>query len=180
MLNNIVTLVGHIAWPVAVVVLVFSFRGDIRKGINRVVSARLPGGAEFVLDSLDRTGKEEDGKTDIAHVSEGEYPNANWERVGHLYWLGHDLMWTVDALSRLAPKRYIVHGLRQSRHHMSGLGLENTQIHRSLSELFDLASETVDSEYSDEFRERLISAISRMIHQVGALAAHQQGDFRPT
>ena len=98
-----------------------------------------------------------------------------WGKSGDLYWLGHDLMWTLDVMLRGADKPEILHGIRQSIHHARELAL--TVCAQRLEKLHDAvnsAPESLTTSHRDEFGIEL----RRITDQFGAIAEAAQPGFR--
>jgi hypothetical protein len=104
---------------------------------------------------------------------------AKWENVGNLFWLGGDLVWTAQSALRGAPKERILHGLTQSYHHISELGLAESAPGKQLSllksETADLPEANLDRAWRGDFSER-VYGVTRMINN---LLGDQQPEFRP-
>lgn len=169
----VVDIIGHVAWPVTVMVALFSFlfmfKEQIKEVLGRIRSAKFPGGAEVMFSDLSTAQRDE-----IAKVVEPDRGSGNWTKAGNIYWLGHDLMWTMDVLLRNAPKQYIVHGLRQSLYHLTAIDLEETRFGTSISQLLDSASKSMESDWTDERREQAATDLRTLTDELGTLATLEQ------
>ncbi|MCI0405177.1 MAG: hypothetical protein L0209_03735 [candidate division Zixibacteria bacterium] len=105
-------------------------------------------------------------------------PPNNWKKINDIYWLGHDLMWTIDVVYRLAPKKYIVHGLKQSLYHLNELPMaETAAVKDRLQKLFDEANSRSDEEwtpvqratFAEKLRLEIIDELSRITERVQKL-----------
>lgn len=94
---------------------------------------------------------------------------------GHLYWLGHDLMWTADTLLRSGPLEHVLIGLEQSLHHLQHVGLDDSPMDRQLRSLNDVVRDT--EELSPSLRDEYAGRIGSVIDQIGATAEAAQDDF---
>jgi hypothetical protein len=91
---------------------------------------------------------------------------AKSENVGNLFWLGGDLIWTA-------------HGLTQSHHHISELGLADSAPAKQLfvlkSETSSLPESALDRDWRSAFSEKIYE-VTRMIN---GILGGQQPRFRP-
>jgi hypothetical protein len=98
--------------------------------------------------------------------------------VGNIFWLGGDLIWSAQLVLRGAPKGKILHGLRQSYHHISELGLTDSDPAKELaslkSGLESLQESALDRAWRSSFSEK-IYAVTRMVN---ALLGEKQPSFR--
>ena len=99
----------------------------------------------------------------------------NTKATGSLYWLGHDLMWTADALLRQAPPQDVLVGLDQSEHHLGQVGLGETQIAREILRLRDLIKQS--EELSPVVRDAYASQLGSIIDRIGITAECAQPGF---
>jgi hypothetical protein len=94
---------------------------------------------------------------------------------GSLYWLGHDLMWTADALLRQAPSERVLVGLDQAQHHLAQVGLGETQIAREILDLRELIKQS--QELSPPVRDAYASQLGSIIDRIGMTAEAAQLRF---
>jgi hypothetical protein len=103
-----------------------------------------------------------------------------WRNVADVFWLGHDLMWTFKQVVGGSPRERILHGLTQSRHHATQIGLATTSAYSKLdsmhSEVNSLADTSVDPQWRTEANKR----VTDLIAGFGGLAKLQQPDFEPS
>jgi hypothetical protein len=172
--NQITEIIKALAWPVTVLSLAWILRHEVRAVIGRMESAKLPGGTEVSF-----------GKATIDKLQERRAPVAmltanlgDWTRIGNIYWLGHDIMWTIDVILRNAPGSTITHGLRQSIHHLNQLGLSDSSPGIQLKRLYENARQMLESEWTSELRNQYSVDLRRTSDQIGALAESQQQSFR--
>ena len=85
MFEQISQIVGHLAWPVAILLVVWLLRSEIRRSFSRLESAKFPGGTEFKLfpDEGMSTGFDKDTKT--KRIPKSEKFDGNWKNVGDIY-----------------------------------------------------------------------------------------------
>jgi hypothetical protein len=146
-------LVGYLTWPLTAVVLAFLLRRQILALLDRLKSARFPGGIGFELFPLPH----EEGASRITAETHGG--DVNRDKIEAIYWLGHDLMWTVDVLLRGGPGSYVTHGLRQSCKHIRTLGLQDSRQGQAVLQLLDKAEGRLESAWTTVDREALAKDI---------------------
>jgi hypothetical protein len=95
---------------------------------------------------------------------------------GSLYWLGHDLMWTADALLRKGPSEDVLVGLAQAGHHLAQVGLGETPIERELRSLIGLIQQS--KELSPSVRDEYASQLGSIIDRIGMTAEAAQVAFQ--
>jgi len=175
-----------LAWPLFAIMLVFVFRNDIRQLLKRLQTAKLPGGTEAIFEygeaSVDKSAQPAPSKSAPAQILANEKPLSDqirWNNTGNLYWLGHDLMWTIDVTLRNAPRETIVYGLRQSLHHAQCLGFTGTPLESRLARLKSDADRSLQQDWTTEKRTLLVNELASLRDEIGSLASSHQPDFRP-
>ncbi len=101
-----------------------------------------------------------------------------WENAASLFWLGHDLSWTVQTVRSAAPKERIIHGLTQSYHQLSQLGLADSFSGKLLSSLRSQAESTPEAAFSQQWRDDFAGKLASVIRDVSDLARSQQPDYQ--
>lgn len=178
-------------WPTIVLILARPLmKGDFAGSVLRALRGRIqsfkagPAGIEAAFFQYgssvvdDARPEPQLEKQPPARVEGGGTPR--WDKSGNVYWLGHDIMWTVDMLLRGAPRSIIQHGLGVTGAHLSSLGLENDiagDFVRSASA--DLQGDTTETMPAPH-REMLAQQLLRMAGRLGGLAAANQPDFSQT
>ena len=102
---------------------------------------------------------------------------ARWANTGNLYWLGHDMMWTMQMMLRGAPREKIAHGVNQSYYHITHLGLTGSLPARQLLGFKGRLNGLQDSQLDREWRTRAAGELQRIIDEAGLLASENQRDF---
>jgi hypothetical protein len=95
---------------------------------------------------------------------------------GALYWLGHDLMWSADALLRNGPSEDIQVGLAQALHHLVQIGLKETSLEREIRDLGKLIQQS--EEIPPSLRDAYASRLGSIIDRIGMAAEAAQADFQ--
>lgn len=171
--DSIQSIVSALAWPAVVLILLviffLLFRAEIRQLLDRTRTAKLPWGSTFDFEDP-RVSPEETGPFgDIV----------KWGNSGNLFWLGHDLMWTVDVLLRNAPRQQIARGLRQSLHHIGALGLTDSAMMTRLDRLKEEAERSLEREWTPQRRQEYAREVYSILGGVAKLAEANQPDFDP-
>jgi Domain of unknown function (DUF4062) len=101
-----------------------------------------------------------------------------WDSTGNLYWLGHDLMWTMAALRYIGTRESALHGLRQCHHHLCEIGMNESPYARRLVRWLKEVETISGHEWTLDRRYSLASEIDRLTDQIGALAETRQSGYR--
>ena len=176
-----------LAWPFVVLVIgiliLFLFKKDIRNLLNRLKTAKWPGGTETSFSygdaDIDKSAKREKSNVIIDNTPRSRYMGLKWDNSGNIFWLGHDLMWTIDVIIRGAPREAIVHGLRQSLHHIRSIGFTATPIDTRVSRLLDNAEKSLQDDWTPANRNKYADEVASIIADIGVLAKSNQTDFEP-
>ena len=90
----------------------------------------------------------------------------------NLFWLGYNLMWTVDVLLRGAPGERIVHGLKQTSRHYDELGAPDGEVKLFLEQLIEKAENTLPKAWDTKARTVFIQDLGavRRIRDPGELS----------
>jgi len=112
-----------------------------------------------------------------AEEKRGPESTALWKNSGNLFWLGHDLMYSMQVALRGLPREEVLRALRQSCYHLDHLGLRSDNVGHLLFDLRAVAEATQTNKWNDAFRGSLAQKIGSAIGEVGALAAQNQKDF---
>jgi hypothetical protein len=165
-------LVSSLVWPVTVFLLAILLRKQLTAALTRLSAAEVAG-AKF------RFGKAAAdfprGKDASSSVSQA---GLLVSKTGSIYWLGHDIMWVVDALLRGAPVDYVRHGLVQVTHHVKEIGLANTRYAEVARALLEATSLGASVELTVEVRNAYALQLSRLVDQIGAVVESAQADFQ--
>lgn len=115
------------------------------------------------------------GKDDLDSILDEIDRTPKWENAANMFWLGNDLRWTMQQVQLGAPKEKILHGLTQSRHHSSELGLAESTPGKQLSELRSKVESLSESAWKTDLSQQIIS----IINGFATLAQEHQPNFRP-
>lgn len=176
-----------LVWPFVVllvgVIFLFLFKKDISNLLSRMRKAKWPGGTETSFNygdaEIDKSEKKEDKDKVVDSTPLSRYAGMRWSNSGNVFWLGHDLMWTIDVIVRGAPRETIVHGLRQSLHHISSIGFMATPIESRLRSLLENADRTLQTDWTPAERNNYADEVGAIIGYIGKLAESNQSDYQP-
>jgi hypothetical protein len=177
--KSVAKILDAVAWPILALALVLMFKRQIREVIDRIQWAELPGGFKTVFrygaTPIDRA------VADVRQASPATGMKlAALCKPATTYWLGHDLMWTLDIILRGASRDEIVHGFRQSLLHARNAELSGTPLVDRLSRLHDEAAQTLVTDWSPVLRLRFANEISILRTEIGRVFAAQQPDYAST
>ena len=174
LLTPFVPLLIALIWPITILVILCWFREGIRGLIRLVAEAKSDLLSIERLPNVD-TPTASGTPKQISAPSDGK-----WDKVADLFWLGSDLDWTAQTVLRGAPKERIAHGLTQSYHHCSQLGLSNTAPGKQLASLKSQVEGMQDSALEREWRANFVEQLYAVINGFSGLARERQADFRPS
>jgi hypothetical protein len=173
---NLTELIPVVVWPVTVVVIVLLLRQEFRSMLQRLESAKFPGGAEFRLSKYGEASVDTGAKPAASDPTQLAAPSAGWSNAANAYWLGHDLMWTIDVLLRGASVGTIVRGLRQSLFHIRRVGLASSKEGAVLQRLYEDAEQSLESDWTAKKRETVALDLRRLTDRLGGLANEHQAE----
>lgn len=184
--DNLSSILKVLVWPSVVLLLGVLFlilcRKEIRGLIKRLHKAKFPGGTETLFGYGDAAiDKQAPPGPEVKTAVETEQPTQTpikWGNSGNLFWIGHDLMWTIDVTVRGAPRDTIVHGLRQSLHHLRSLGFIGTPIESRLARLKNDAEKSLQQDWTPSQCNSYAEELASMIGYIGELAKKNQPDFQ--
>ena len=167
------------SWPITVLILAWAFHNRIKE----VTEAKFGDKLSIKWGDVPSDRKLEQATGEPLSRSANNQLSVpsgpKWENVGNLFWLGGDLIWTAQSALRGAPKDKILHGLRQSYHHISELGLRESAPAKQLSflksETVNLPEASLDRVWRSNFSEKVYD-VTRMVN---GLLEKQQPGFRP-
>ncbi len=179
-------MVAH-QWPLLILFIVLFFQYELRKAIIilawRISSIKSPFGDLGLppLDLADKSKKpsipEKSTETPSPEKPTPPYSSSKWNNINDIYWLGHDLMWTIDVVYRLAPKKYIIHGLKQSLYHLGELPVDDIKVADVKAKLERLKEEAENrseedwtpvqrAAFAEKLRLEIIDEVSRITERV--------------
>jgi hypothetical protein len=172
--KSIIELVAALGWPLLALFVCLYLRREIKTLLNKVESAKLPGGTEFAFG---KTLADQFSGCRSSTAPKPSIDSVDWTKVANLYWLSHDVMWTIDALLREAPGKTISHGLTQAFHHLKELGLEHSDLGKTLKRLCEDAELLLAAEWTPKLRIKFAIDLRRVSDQFGRIAESHQSNF---
>jgi hypothetical protein len=178
----LITALAPYSWPITIGLLALLFRSRIQDIVELKLGEKfyaklVPYGG--VPSDLVSSGPAINNKPSLPATKQLIAPlGPQWENAGNVFWLGGDLIWTAQFALRGAPKAKILHGLTQSYHHISELGLAGSEPAKQLfllkSETANLSETSLDRTWRATFSEKVYE-VTRMIY---SLLVAQQPEFR--
>ena len=177
--ESLASVLGAIAWPLVVTGALLAFRKDLRDLLKRKI--RVGPGLHLELRDEILGKSDRDVRTGEAGSRSLSHGGSQWKskNTGNLYWLGHDIMLTVDILLRDGARDDIVYGLRQALHHAASLELAGTTAGGRLKRLKENAERSVAADWNDDKRRTYAGDLLSIRKEFGAIAESQQPDFTP-
>jgi hypothetical protein len=176
---RLLTALAPYAWPITVLILASMFRSRIKELIelkfgDKVSISFGSASSDRKLEQITRERPERSASKELSPSS-----GPQWSRVGNVFWLGGDLIATAQTSLRGAPKGSIRHALAQAHHHISELGLAESDPAREISllqtELASLPETSLDRAWRDSFAGK----IYRITGKMDVLLREQQPGYRP-
>jgi DNA repair ATPase RecN len=164
-------IVQVLIWPIAFVAALFIFRQPISDKIVKIGKAKFIGQEVDFLESSARN-PENEGTVKAEKLE----LTANIDRVGSVFWLGHDLFWTFSAISTRQDRSRIVHGLRHARHHLSQLELSDSKFEDQINQIIrDISS---GHSASEEKLQEIENRLNELLYRVGGYFESYQAEFK--
>ena len=165
-----------IAWPITVIVIVCWFRVPIARLILRLKQLKLSRESGTHLDFGHSPSKQipptgVDTKTPALN-------SAVKEKFGNIYWIAHDLLWTVAVLLNQGSREQILEGLYQSMHHLSEAGFATAPIGFRLQRLYEDAQRSLVLDWTNERRVQVARELQSMARDLGGTIAAMQNGFK--
>jgi hypothetical protein len=102
-----------------------------------------------------------------------------WENVGNLFWLGGDLISTAQFALRGAPRKRILYLLTQAYHHISELGLAESEAAKQLALLKSETANLPDSALDRDWRIAFSAKVYKVTGMIDRLLREKQPGYRP-
>jgi len=190
-LEFITRLVSALAWPVTTAALALWFvRGARRAGLLTDLKARIqtlkagPGGVEasffeYGKSPVDVATPSRSQRVSRASGSRNEVlRGTRFDRAANVYWLGHDLPWTIDVLLRGADKSVVIYGIRQALHHLKAVGMGESAPAVWLERMLETLGQQPSGLDPDQ-RGQIAQNLRAVVELVGEQVVAHQPDFDP-
>jgi len=176
-------IIKAIAWPSVVLILValflFLFKKPIASRLKQLKKADVKKGFfEFGESPIDISTQQDLTTKKVEPISTKPKDTINWNKSGALYWLGHDLMWTIDALLRGGTRNIIIHGLKQSLLNLQQVELTGSPMESSLKRMINDAKNSHEKDWNQVRRNWATLQLSSIINSIGKLAVENQPGFK--
>lgn len=171
-------------WPLSIIIVLLVYRNRIHALLDRIISAKLPGGTEISFGNagIDKNESERDSNlrnTGGTNESIVNQMDIQLNKIGNIYWAGNDLMWTIDVLLRGGNRNTIMHGLRQSFHHLREIGITKGYLFEKMQELYDRAEKSFESDWTNQMRQHYASDLRAIKDKAGFIIQRKQTNFSP-
>ena len=100
------------------------------------------------------------------------------ERFGNIYWVGHDLLWTVAQLSSQGSREKILEGLFQSKHHLNEVRFVQSSFSSRLEQIYQDALNTAESDWTAERRRLVVTQVASIAREIGNIISANQPAFK--
>ena len=100
-----------------------------------------------------------------------------WNNSANLFWLSHDLVWTMQAALRGASKTTIEHGLNHCSYHSWKLSLHASHPGRHIDKLAEDVAKLNEDDLDREWRKSFVQGMNNMIVDIGSIMMVHQPDF---
>jgi len=165
-----IELLRTLAWLAVVVVLLAVF---FRKPLARLVERIAFFSSPFI--SFRAFGQAVCEEREENHPPVASSPSQPFEdRPWNTFWLGHDMMWTVDVLLREAPKKHIQHGLRCCLRNLRAVGLGDSVQYNSIRQYLDEVTSMAERDLDRDTRLSFAQRTSNVLLEVGQKAKEHQ------
>jgi hypothetical protein len=176
-----VNLIRALVWPALTGIIIFYFRKEIRDLLKKLQELKAIGGSglwNFLFDSPRDGQPSPQGPSAVADtpsVAKGSIP-FDKEKYGNIFWVGHDLLWTVAQLLSKGPREKILEGLSQSKHHLNEVRFVELSFSSRLERIYQEALRTVESDWTAERRGQVATQVQSIARELGgAIIATQLG-----
>jgi len=100
------------------------------------------------------------------------------QKFGNIYWVGHDLLWTVVQLLNQGSREKILEGLFQSKHHLSEVRFVQSSFSSRLEQIYQEALRTTESDWTAERRGHVATQVQSIARNLGEIISANQPAFK--
>jgi len=111
--------------------------GVVTRSLNQLIRTRPRAGWVRAISTAKRQKGSTVAQTPKLSMGEKQPDSAilfSREKFGNIYWVGHDLLWTVVQLESKGSRDKILEGLFQSKHHLNEVRLVDSRFNSDWSE----------------------------------------------
>ncbi|MCX6120968.1 MAG: hypothetical protein NTX44_05070 [Ignavibacteriales bacterium] len=172
----ILTFIKDISWPLVIFIIFLYLKKDISVFLatvrEKLTSATI-GNVQF-----DLSNKSKPANLSIPDSTIPDKP-ANWQNVANIFWVGHDLMWTIDVIFRNGNKEFIARGLKQSLHHLSCIFSSDHPTIVKMKQIVSKLNTTLESDFDVNKRMQFASDVGSILSEFGSIVGKHQPNFQP-
>lgn len=176
-----VALLEVLVWPVLLFFVALLFYQPLKDLLGRLTKLliKVCGLEATFLDPHEPPSEKplEQGRS--LHISDSSAMLFDPNKPASAFWLGSDLMWTIDVILRGAPKGLILRGLKHSLHHFSSLGLIKEPDGVLLTKLIREMDEMRDKDINTQVRNDYAKDLNQVIGRTAEYAKAHQPNFDP-
>jgi len=182
-MDNSILIIRIFAWPFIVLLLGALFMFLFRKPIvNRLKQLKIIDAKKGVLrfgeSPIDISVQQDLTATKVEPMPTKSKDAITWNKSGALYWLGYDLMWTIDAILRGGSKDIIIHGLKQSLLNLQEIGLTGSYMELSLKTMIHDTKNSHEKDWTQVRRNWAAIKLTSIKYSIGKLAIENQPGFK--
>ncbi len=163
-----------VMWPLLLFLVVLIFRKVLRDLIERLSRIRFTGGSvEFGHSGADQETTPRFPQPP-GLGEEGPF----WKNIDNVFWLGHDLMLTIDTVLRNGPRARIIYGTNHALMHLHRVGLRQTEWDTRLSHFNKKAESSNDYDWTRDYRDSFATDLRDFIGDLGDFVGRQAESLR--
>jgi hypothetical protein len=99
------------------------------------------------------------------------------EQFGNIYWVAHDLLWTVAQFVSKGSREKILEGLFQSKHHLNEVRFVDSSFCSRLERIYQEALRSSESDWTAERRGHAATEIQSFARELGGIISANQLGF---
>ena len=186
-LEAVAKIIQAMAWPLVALAIVFCLRRQIRELLKKIQELKIFGesGLSLVLGNSPRVPpipSPSVGDSPAARAGDSSAPSPSIPfdkgKYANIYWVAHDLLWTVAVLLSQGSREKILEGLYQSKHHLNEVGFDGTSIKSRLERLYSEADHSSISDWTNERRAQVAQEVQSIARELGGVIATNQSGFK--
>jgi hypothetical protein len=176
-------LIRALVWPALTGAIVFYFRKEIRELLKKLQELKAIGGPglwNFLFDSSEDGQPSPQPQVALAspsNAAQGSIP-FDKDKYGNIFWVGHDLLWTVAQLLSKGPREKILEGLFQSKHHLNEVRFVESSFSSRLERIYHETLRTVESDWTAERRGKVATEVQSIARELGGVISANQPAFK--
>ena len=165
--------IKDISWQIIVITIVFLLRKEFRQIFVRLQQAKIPGAGDYTFYQPESSFVPKEKKS-----VDKQKIKVQWANVANIYWVGYDIMFTMDALLRNGSKKHIIYGLTQVLHHVKELDFSDEEPEIFAEQILAKVKASLESELDVTTRRNIAGDVATLRDQIGVLFEIKQESFR--